>query len=143
MFDFYFFHVGPQIEEPQMLVNSIRKTNVNCKIYQLTDQFTPIIKNVDDCYRYNSQNNKNIMKFRMEAYARANLNKNRFSIFLDTDMLVLKKINLSEQFKNSDVVFCQREINADHKVNIDYNNMNMKEYSGLKMGDVWPFWVVL
>ena len=139
MIDFYFFHVGNESEQPQMLVNSILKTNVNCKIYQLTDQFTPIVKNIDNCYRYDCENSKNIMKFRMEAYARTNLNKNRFSIFLDTDMLVLKKINLSQQFKNSDVVLCQREINAHHYVNLNYNDMDMKEYNGLTMGEVWPF----
>ena len=138
MIDFYFFHIGNDNDLAQMMINSIKFTNKNSKIYQLTDKNTPQIDKVDDCYRFDGNKN-NIMKFRMEAYSKTQLNKNRYSLFLDTDMLVLKKLNLSKYFKNSEVLLCKREINVHQIVNIDFNNMDMQEYNNKSVGEVWPY----
>ena len=90
MIDFYFFHIGDETDLPYMMINSIRKTNKDSRIFQLTDKKTNQIKITDDCYRFDGNQNS-IMKFRMEAYSQTTLNQGRFSIFLDTDMLVLRK----------------------------------------------------
>ena len=50
------------------------------------------------------------MKFRFEAYAKIPLEENSENIFLDTDMLVLKKLSSKDIFKKSEIIFCQREI---------------------------------
>ncbi|MDA9164941.1 hypothetical protein N9O66_03175 [Alphaproteobacteria bacterium] len=138
MIDFYFFHIGDEIDLPKMLVNSILKTNKNSRVFQLTDKITKKIDNTYDCYRFNGDKNS-IMKFRMEAYSKTFLNNGRFSIFLDTDMLVLKEINLNKLFGKSDLILCKRELNANLLVNIDFNNMNMKEYEGKTMIEAWPY----
>ena len=98
MIDFYFFHIGDETDLPYMMINSIRKTNKDSRIFQLTDKKTNKIQITDDCYRFDGNENS-IMKFRMEAYSKTLLNQNRFSIFLDTDMLVLKEIKLNNLFK--------------------------------------------
>lgn len=138
MIDFYFFHIGDQIDLPIMMINSIRKTNKNSRVFQLTDHKTKEIKITDGCYRFDG-NTKSIMKFRMEAYSKTLLNKDRFSIFLDTDMLVLKEIDLSSIFDKSDLILCKRELNANLPVNIHFNDMNMKEYEGKLMSEAWPY----
>lgn len=138
MIDFYFFHIGDDTDLPKMMINSIRKTNKGSKIFQLTDEETNQIKSTDNCYRFNGDTSS-IMKFRMEAYSKTPLNKDRFSIFLDTDMLVLKEINLSKMFQKSDLILCKREFNSNQLVNIHFNDMNMEEYEGKTMGESWPY----
>ena len=138
MNDFYFFHIGDDIDLPKMMVNSIRITNKNSRIFQLTDTTTKQIPITDGCYRFKG-NSSSIMKFRMEAYAQTTLNKSRYSIFLDTDMLVLKEIKLNKLFEKSDLILCEREFNKNELVNIDFDNMKMKEYEGKLMGEAWPY----
>lgn len=138
MNDFYFFHIGDDIDLPKMMVNSIRMTNKNSRIFQLTDTTTKQIQITDGCYRFKGNTNS-IMKFRMEAYSKTILYKNRFSIFLDTDMLVLKEINLSKMFQKSDLILCKRVFNSNQLVNIHFNDMNMEEYKGKTMGESWPY----
>lgn len=138
MIDFYFFHIGDETDLPHMMINSIRKTNKDSRIFQLTDKNTNQIKITDDCYRFDGNKNS-LMKFRMEAYSQTILNQDRFSIFLDTDMLVLKEIKLNNLFKKSDLILCERELNANLPVNINFKDMNMREYEGKSIGEAWPY----
>lgn len=138
MINFYFFHVGDDQFLPNMMINSIRKTNINSKIYQLTDRFSPEVKDVDKCYRFDGYI-KNIMKLRMEAYSKVKSIENSYSIFVDTDMLVLQKINEAELFQNFNTIFCKREIGLGLNVNINFKNMNMVEYKNITLGDAWPY----
>lgn len=138
MIDFYFFQIGDEAELAKMMISSIRQTNKSSRIYQLTDKKTKKIKTTDGCYRFDGNTNT-IMKFRMEAYSKTILNKGRFSIFLDTDMLVLKEIKLNNLFEKSDLVLCKRELNATQLVNINFNDMNMEEYKGKMMFEAWPY----
>jgi len=138
MINFYFFHIGDNISLPKMMVESIRITNVNSQIFQITDRFSPEIKNIDKCFRFDG-NIKNIMKFRMEAYSNVELVDNVPALFLDTDMLILKKINHIDLFKKYEVVLCKREIEVDLKVNINFKKMNMVEYKNSTMVEAWPY----
>lgn len=138
MLSFYFFHIGQDIFLPKMLVCSIKISNPLSKIYQITDNDSPEVEKIDGCIRFNG-NKENIMKFRMETYASLDVKKNENAIFLDTDMLVVKKINEKSLFKQNDIVFCKRQFDYDSLVNIDYNNLNMLEFQNMKMGEAWPY----
>ena len=65
MIDFYFFHIGDETDLPYMMINSIRKTNKDSRIFQLTDKKTNQIKITDDCYRFDGNKNS-LMKLRFE-----------------------------------------------------------------------------
>ena len=39
MINFYFFHIGENVSLPKMMVQSIRITNGNSQIFQITDRF--------------------------------------------------------------------------------------------------------
>ena len=134
----FFFHIGETIEIPKMMVDSIKRTNPGSKIYQITDNHTLIIDQVDECLRFKG-NYKNIMKFRFEAYSKIVIDNNKENIFLDTDMLVLKKLDQNDIFKKHDTVFCKRQFNTNNLVNINLHNLNMTEYLNKTMLEAWPF----
>ena len=138
MLSFYFFHIGDDKDLPEMLVHSLKISNPGCKVYQISDYDSPEVSNVDKCFRFKG-NVSNIMKFRMETYSKIKLEKNIPAIFLDTDMLVFKKLNEKQLFKENNFVFCKREIDIDNYVNVNYNNLNMVELKNKKIGDVWPY----
>ena len=138
MINFYFFHVGGDVSLPKMLVGSIKISNPKSKIYQITDNDSPELEQLDGCFRFNGIK-ENIMKFRMETYASINIKKSENAIFLDTDMLVVKELNEKILFKENDIVFCQRQFNFNVPVNINYNNLDMVEFKNMKMGEAWPY----
>ena len=138
MLNFYFFHIGDDKDLPEMLVHSIKISNSDCKVYQISDYDSPEISKVDKCFRFEG-NVSNIMKFRMESYSKINLEKDIPTIFLDTDMLVVKKLNEKKMFKNKNIVFCKREMHSDKYINLNYDDLNMIEFKNKKLGDVWPY----
>ena len=138
MINFYFFHVGSDVSLPEMLVGSIKISNPKSKIYQITDNDSPEVEQLDGCFRFNG-NKENIMKFRMETYASINLKKGENAIFLDTDMLVVRELKEKILFKEKDIVFCQRQFDYENLVNVDYEDLNMLEFKNMKMGQAWPY----
>lgn len=136
--NFFFFHIGDLTNINTMMVDSIRKTNPDSSITQVTDHHTLKLEKVDNCLRFDG-NKENIMKFRFEAYAKIPLEENSENIFLDTDMLVLKKLSSKDIFKKSEIIFCQREFNTELMVNIDLYNLNMTEYHNKTLLEAWPF----
>ena len=138
MLNFYFFHVGQDIFLAKMLVGSIKISNPSSKIYQITDNDSPEVQQIDGCLRFNGKN-ENIMKFRMETYASINIKQGKNAIFLDTDMLVVKELNEKILFKENDIVFCERQFDSENEVNVNYNDLNMYEFKNMKMGEAWPY----
>jgi len=136
--NFYFFHIGELTNIQTMMVDSIRITNPDSRIIQVTDHHTLKLEKVDKCLRFDGSKD-NIMKFRFDAYSNILYEKNSENIFLDTDMLVLKKLSSQDIFKKSDIVFCKREFNTESMVNINLHNLNMKEYINKTLLQAWPF----
>ena len=121
MINFYFFHVGGDVSLPEMLVGSIKISNPKSKIYQITDNDSPEVDQLDGCFRFNG-NKENITKFRMETYSSINIKKNENAVFLDTDMLVVRELKEKIIFKKKDIVFCQRQFGCENLVNVDYED---------------------
>ena len=87
--NFVFFHVG-EINEPSLLVKSIRKFNNNAKIYFLTDKITENIIEVDETHRFDGDKS-NLMTFRLKCFAELKLEEP--AIYVDSDVLFVKKID--------------------------------------------------
>jgi hypothetical protein len=113
--DFAFFHIGEDLSLPTMLVNSIKKTNPKSKVIQLSDSMTDQVSQTDEIQKFSGNKDK-IMYFRAEAYLQSNF-KNP-TLFIDTDMLVIREINVDDIFKNKDFVFCERYF--DSRINPNY-----------------------
>ena len=88
--NFVFLHVGEDTR-PNLLVKSIRKYFEKSYIYQCTDLASKEVDGVDKVFRYDGDV-KNIMRFRLEAFSSLNLEEK--AIYLDTDMLVIKKFDV-------------------------------------------------
>lgn len=137
MTQFYFLHIGSINDIVQMFIQSIRITNPNSKITQITDMRSDKISDVDSCIRHEGDVS-DLMKFRTEAFSKVEFENNTSNIFLDTDMLVIKKINTELLFNQSPSVLCQRFYDVDEPVNFNYMNLKMFENINKKLGDVWP-----
>ena len=131
---FCFFQVGDVIF-PELLVKSIRKYIPNAYIIQSTDIKTKAICGVDKIYRYDGDIS-NLMTFRLES--NANIDLLGQTIFLDTDMLVLRNFTLAN-FIDHDVVLCEREFDIKAIVNTKFNGMNMTMYENKTLKEAWPF----
>jgi len=76
-----FFHVGPDITTPTLMVESARR--FSDEVVMLTDQVTPEVSGCSEVHRY-AGNTEELMLFRMQAYA----TYNRPGMYVDTDVLI-------------------------------------------------------
>ena len=132
--DFIFLHIGLDIR-PYFLVKSIRKFFKGTTIIQCTDLKTQKIEGVDEVLRHDGDAS-NLMTFRLEAFSLIDIKKQ--SVFLDTDMLVLKEFNLDNYFE-SDAVLCKRSFGLDSVINTSFRGMDLSEYKNHTFGAVYPY----
>jgi len=132
--DFIFLHVGSDIR-PYFLVKSIRKFFKNAKIIQCSDPLTKQVDGVDEVLRHDGDIS-NLMTFRLEAFSLIDTKKQ--SVFLDTDMLVLKEFNLDNYFE-SDAALCKRSFGLDSVINTSFRGMDLSEYKNQTLGTVYPY----
>ena len=137
--DFVFFHVGDDFTYPKMLCESIKKTNPNANIIQLTDKKTPILSEYVNRFVRVDGKKENLMFLRSKAYQAYEIEKP--TLFLDTDMLVVKKIEEDDIFKDKDLVLCEREFQRD-LVGDGLNNYllqnNLSEYINQTLYEIFP-----
>ena len=138
----FFLHIGNEIEVADLMVRSIKITNPNFNLIQVTDKVSPEIELVDECLRFDG-NTKNIMKFRFEAFSKINLDSKTSNLFIDEDMLIINKIEPNEIFNGYETTFCKRYFNTKSLVNIDFQNLNMTEYKNKTLLERGHSWVVL
>jgi hypothetical protein len=137
--DFAFFHVGEDFTLPKMLCESIIKTNPTSGIIQLTDKRTPILSELVTKYIRIDGNKENLMFLRSKAYQSYKLQKP--TLFLDTDMLVIKEINENDIFKHNDLVLCEREFDRDlsgDNFNAYLMRNGLSEFSNQTLYEVFP-----
>jgi hypothetical protein len=132
--DFIFLHVGSDIR-PHFLVKSIRKFFKEATIIQCTDLTTQKVEGVDEVIRHGGDTS-NLMTFRLEAFSLVDIKKQ--SVFLDTDMLVLKEFNLDNYFE-CDAALCKRSFGLDLEINPSFRGIDLSEYKNQKFGAVYPY----
>lgn len=121
-----------------MMVDSIKKTNPQSKVIQVTDISSPEVDQIDDCLRFNL-NISQLMKFRFEAYSRIKLEKNISNLFIDSDMLIMRPLKNLNILLKKDIILCKRQINIYAKVNTNLHNLNMTEYKNKTAIEAWPY----
>jgi hypothetical protein len=137
---FVFFHISSDLttgnEMPSMLVRSIRKHYLDVEIIQVSDSITPMVDGVSSVFRCDG-NLDEIMAYRINAFSKLGLEKK--AIYLDTDMLILKKFNISNIFNNQEVVLLKRDFMNDAYINTNFRNMDLSYLEGKTIGEVWPY----
>jgi hypothetical protein len=132
---FVFFHVGDDISHPAMLVESILHSNSGSKVIQCTDHISPVVPGVGAVKRLCGDISK-LMVFRLKAFSELALTEP--AIYLDTDMLVLKKIEIKTLIKDKSALMCERFFHRSAMFNIDFKGLGLVEYQGKTIGDIYP-----
>jgi hypothetical protein len=131
---FIFMHIGLETEQPSMLVQSIRKVMPDAKITQCTDKITNKIKGVTNIHRIHTKNDYP-MSLRLELFAE--IESKEGGLFVDTDMLALRRIDYPDPATN--LILCRRSFDRNAIFNATYLKMDFSEYKGWRLDDVYPY----
>ena len=119
-----------------LLVKSIKKTNSNCRIIQISNKEDRNISDIDEKIIFDFKS-ATFMFNRLESQI-AVLEKFGPTIFLDTDMLVNKDLNaIFDRLLNNDIVFTQRKNNF--YINDTFQNIKFPEFTNKTVNEVMPF----
>ena len=119
-----------------LLVKSIKKTNSNCRIIQISNKEDRNISDIDEKIIFDFKS-ATFMFNRLESQI-AVLEKFGPTIFLDTDMLVNKDLSaIFDRLLNNDIVFTQRKNNF--YINDTFQNIKFPEFTNKTVNEVMPF----
>ena len=133
---FVFFHVGPDTDQPSMLVRSIQRTNPGALIIQCSDAATAKIDGVTQIER-SAGNPQNLMTDRLSAFATLGLSKP--ALYLDTDMLVLQPIDPEALLGEREVMMCRRDFDCSLPHSGAMRGVEFPEHRGRPLGEVYPY----
>jgi hypothetical protein len=136
MAQFAFLHVGEDATFPTILCRSLRANNPNAQIIQCSDSDTSAVEGVDEVVRFDG-NTENLMFFRTAAYAR--LAFIGPTLFLDTDMICIDSVDPNRALDDGDAAVCLREYGRDMLLDPTAMGIDLKEYTGRTLGDVYPY----
>lgn len=132
--NFAFMQVGTD-PRAELFVRSVRKTMPQAYIVQCSDADSPEVPGIDKLARHDG-NARNLMLFRLECFARLTLNGP--AVYLDSDMLMLRPIDLKAILGSADAALCQRVFGRENLIN-PRCEIDVPEYDGKTFGQVWPF----
>ncbi len=127
---------GQNENEINLFVSSIKKHYPNCNIIQCSDLDTPKIKGTNSIFREKIHINK-IMEGRMFSYSKLNL-KNT-SIFLDTDMLLVRKIPFELFIDKADVFLLKRSFYLDSRLPKLFRGQIYENHLHGTLEDIYPY----
>ncbi len=133
---FVFLHVDGDLTMPTLLVRSLRTAHEKAKIIQCSDHVTPTVEGVDETRRV-AGDTRNLMTFRLASFA--TLDHNGPALYLDTDMLCVRSLDPETILDKSDVAVCRREFNCSQLLNPRFRGLDLSEYAGATLGNVYPF----
>lgn len=134
--NFVFFHVGADISYPQKMVKSLLRYNPNANVIMCTDKDTPDVMGITDRYEF-VIDRENLMFSRMKAFAKLNFAEP--ALYIDTDMIFVDRVVVSELLQNKNVALCRREFAKDATFNIEQRGMRFDEYEGKTLDELYPF----
>jgi len=133
---FVFLHVGPAVEMPTLLVRSLRLFHPDAQVIQCTDLATPEISGVSAVNRVRGDTT-HLMTYRLLSFAR--LQREEPALYMDTDMLCVAPIDPPNVLGGCDVAVCNREFSCGALINTRFNGLDLGEYEGRTLGQVYPY----
>jgi len=127
---------GQNENEINFFVSSIKKNYPNCNIIQCSDLDTPKIIEADTIFREKIDINK-IMEGRIFSYSKLNLKDT--SIFLDTDMLLVRKIPFELFIDKADIFLLKRSFNLDSRLPKLFRGEVYEDHLKGTIGNIYPF----
>ena len=135
MSTFVFFHVGPDLAMPARMVESLRRHNPTAEIVQVTDHDTRTVPGVTWTAPTDGDR-EYLMLWRTQAFAGLGLTDP--AMYMDTDMIVNKPINVELLLDDHHIAACRRSFNRDAMFNIHQRGQDYSEYSGKTLDEVYP-----
>ena len=123
-------------EDVSYFISSIKKNHPEANIVQCTDLKTPKINGTNMVLRENIDQTK-IMEARIFLYSK--LNFNTLSVFLDTDMLLLRKIPFELLIEKANVFLLKRSFNLDAEPPQKFRGQNYDEHENGTLGKLYPY----
>jgi hypothetical protein len=133
---FVFYHAGSNLNEPKMLVQSIRRVDPEASVIQCSDEVTEEVPGVSKVSRFASDP-KNLMTARLEAFA--NLGLDCPAMYLDTDMLMIGLVDPNSILESHDVMLCRRVFDCDARHSGSQRGIEYPEHAGRPLGEVYPY----
>lgn len=133
--NFVFLHTGID-PLPKLLVQSIRAQIKNANIIQCSNSRQFKIDGIDQLFIYEG-NVEKLMTFRVESFS--NLKLSEPAVYLDTDILISSTFNLEEMLESFDAAICERSFAKDAIFNANFKNLNLFEYRGKTLYEVYPY----
>jgi hypothetical protein len=133
---FVFFHVGDDLSLPTGLVRSIRAHNPGAEIVQVTDRETPTVPGVTWSHA-TEVDRQYLMLCRVGAWADLGLDEP--ALYLDTDMIVNRPIDVPRALGEGSVAMCRRSFNRDAIFNTRQRGLEFPEYEGKTLDDLYPY----
>jgi hypothetical protein len=132
---FVFFHIGEDTTQPARLIDSIEKTNPGSHIIMLTDTVTPGLQGAER--REFDVACGSLMTERLRAYTELGLQEP--AVYLDTDMVVLGRINVPELLGDKKYAFCNRSFDRMIPFNGQQRGLDFSEHADRPIGLVYPY----
>ncbi len=148
--NFVFFHVKKTNDEKKtknkihehneedisLFISSIKRNHPESKIIQCSDFYTPKIEGIDKILRKKINLDK-IMEERIAFYSTLKLSDP--SVFLDTDMLLVKKIPLDQFLDKADVFLLKRSYDVEGNVPKLFRGQIYKDHLSGTLGQLYPY----
>jgi hypothetical protein len=132
---FVFLHVGDDIR-PKLLVKSIRKISPDAEIIQCTNSIEYKVPGIDRLF-VEDGDISNLMTYRLQVFS--NLRLDSPAIYLDTDILLIRKPNIKNMLEDKEIAVCRRSFSNEAPINTSFRGMNLSEYDGKTLGQVYPY----
>ena len=104
---FVFLHISKNAKKKDLIsqtfIKSINTFYPDTEIIQISDNKTPKLDKVTRVFRFDGDVNK-IMEFRIKANRELGLKKS--AIYLDSDMIITNKFNISKMLNLSKTIVC-------------------------------------
>ena len=124
------------MEDILYFISSIKKNYPNANIVQCTDLNTPKVNGTNEVLRENIDQSK-IMEARIYLYSK--LNCNSISVFLDTDMLLIRKIPFERFIDKANVFLLKRSFNLEGKPPEKFRGQYYAEHANGTLGKLYPY----
>ncbi len=123
-------------EDIYYFISSIKKNHPNANIVQCSDFNTPQVDGTNMILREDIDQSK-IMEGRIYLYSK--LNFNAMSVFLDTDMLLVRKIPFELLIEKANVFLLKRSFDLEGKLPIKFRGQYFNEHANGTLGKIYPY----
>ena len=124
-------------------MRSIRAQDPGAKIVQCSDPESPAVEGVSEVLRFAPEASY-LMTFRLLCFSQLAISEP--TIFLDTDMICIQRLDPTEMLDGNDVAVCRRQFGLTNPISagfvgtdLEFEGKDFAEYAGKTYGQIYPY----